>query len=303
MIDVILEIINMLFIMAFGYFLKKIHFFKMQTMADLNKFVFNVLFPASIGISILKSDITSIMDVRYISYVVFLMFFVFIICALLGKVFSQNKGEETVMTQAMYRGNFIVMGFPMLTAVLGNEYLALGSLVLFISQFFYNIASVSLFERLSSDTEGILSLIKKILKAPLIISIFVGLILNILNVHIGVLEAPISKIGSIASTIALLTIGHNLNFEMDVSRFKKVFFVTFTKLVIGATIAIIVGHLFDISYEQMVCSVILFGAPCAVNTYIFAQNYGVEAELAQYFVIMTTICYMFTLPIMLSFVM
>ncbi len=96
--------------------------------------------------------------------------------------------------------------------------------------------------------------------------------------------------------------GYGLNFRIDFREIKSIMKVSIVKLLVLPLTGLFIGKIFGLSEIQKVVALILFGAPTAVNTYVFAKRYKKDDSLAGYYVVSTTILYLFTLLLLIKLI-
>ena len=271
-------------------------------MTGLNKLIFNVLFPVKIMMSFYNVDFGNDLSLKYFVYLNVMFLFHIFLTFYFSKITNRNKSIAVLEANGMSRGNFIIMSFPILSVLFGDKGIVMAGAITGISQFFYNFYTVGMYESLVGENNSKKTLLINVVKTPLMIGLFVGIFLYVTKINIFFLETPIKSLGDIAGTLALVTMGYGLNFRIDFKEIKSIMKVSVVKLLVLPLTGLFIGKFFALSEIQQVVALILFGAPTAVNTYVFAKKYHQDDSLAGYYVVSTTILYLFTLLILIKLI-
>ena len=297
-----LTIVNLFCLIFIGFLLRKFKIVDENTMAGLNKLIFNLLFPLKIMMSFYGVEFGQDLSVKYLVYLnVTFLFHIFLTYSL-AKITNNKESYVVLEANAMSRGNFIIMSFPILSALFGNEGIVMAGAITGISQFFYNIYTVTMYESLVKENNSTRKLALNVLKTPLMIGLFMGIFLYVTKVNLFFLETPLKSLGDIAATLALLTMGYGLNFKIDFKEIKSIAKVSIVKLLVLPLTGLFIGKFFNLSEIQKVVALILFAAPTAVNTYVFAKKYHQDDSLAGYYVVSTTLLYLLTILMLIKLV-
>lgn len=298
-----MTIINLFCVIFVGFLLRKFEAIDEKTMSGLNKLIFNVLFPIKIMMSFYHVDFGQNLNTKYFLYLIFMFTFHIFLTYHIAKF--TNKDRETLVLEAnaMSRGNAIIMSFPILSVLYGNAGIVMAGAMVGISQFFYNLYTVGMYESLEEgDKSSKKELLINVMKTPLMIGVFAGVFLYVTHINLFFLEKPMRDLGNTAGTLALLTMGYGLDFKIDLNKIKSILKVCFVKLLVLPITGLIFSRLFGLSEIQNVVSLIIFGASTAVNTFVFAKKYNKNASLAGYYVVSTTLLYFLSLILLVKLI-
>lgn len=297
-----LTIINLFCLVFVGFLLRKFKIVDENTMTGLNKLIFNVLFPVKIMMSFYNVEFGNDLSLKYFVYLNVMFLFHIFLTFYFSKITNEDKSVAVLEANGMSRGNFIIMSFPILSVLFGDKGIVMAGAITGISQFFYNFYTVSMYESLVGENNSNKTLLINVFKTPLMIGLFVGIFLYVTKINIFFLETSLKSLGDIAGTLALVTMGYGLNFRIDFKEIKSILKVSVVKLLVLPLTGLFIGKIFGLSEIQKVVALILFGAPTAVNTYVFAKRYRQDDSLAGYYVVSTTILYLFTLLLLIKLI-
>jgi malate permease and related proteins len=203
---------------------------------------------------------------------------------------------------AMMIGNTGYMGFPVVLNLVGPDYFAwalfydlLGS---FFGTYVLGVAIAAKYgtaHRLSKA-----ELLKKVLQNPALWGMGVGLVLRLLTeVQVftlpGFMERGLNGIAWASVHLALVMIGMQISQLKSLSKLKQAIPCLGIKMML---IPLVVGTglmFFGINFEPRLALVLQMGMPPAFATVVFAENYGLDRELA----VTNVICGCFVLLLLL----
>ncbi|MFV0504476.1 MAG: AEC family transporter [Lachnospirales bacterium] len=263
-----------------------------------NTFVFYIGLPIKLCTDMLNTSFDQAISMKFISYV--------LIGILVGSIFSygmgciliKDKTKVGTFTQGAFRGNFLYVGYSLLE----NIFPAVPAFVPIMVAFtmpMYNILSIIYLilcqgEKINKAT--LKNMIVSIIKNPLVIAIFIGLVLNMLHFKLPIaLERYTGYIKQLVTPLALVTIGATFNFEKVNANTAMALVATFIKLVLIPAVAVVVGYAIDLNTEELLVSYVFFGVPTAASSYIIAISMKGDGELASNIIMYTTLLSIFTI--------
>ena len=145
--------------------------------------------------------------------VVSLLVLVTLLVILVPRIVKDNPRRGTII-QAIFRSNFIIYGIPLTTFVFGEGKASVCGIMVMIMVSMFNILSVIILEYFREGGKvrpG--PLLLGIVKNPLLQGCVAGLLCYLLGIRLPVfLKEPVFALGSMASTLALVVLGANLQF-------------------------------------------------------------------------------------------
>lgn len=290
------KIFPILSFFAIGYFLKYLKILKKEDAPVLLKLVFYLFSPAVIILSISQIQL----EKSFIFYPVsalFIHLFMFTIGTVLVRFIKLNSDEKKI-----FRGALLIMNMtfvlPFFIMFFGEENVYL--LSLFDAGNLVMVSSLAYSLIVSNDEDTFLDKIKLLLKSPLIISIFIGIFINVFNINLPVgIEVTLEKIAGVTGTIIMIALG-----MFFTPRFKK---LKLSLIIIGVKVIgmLIIGwglsHILPL--DEMGKKLLLLGACSPVGnnvlTYVFISD-G-DMELATNIVSLSIILSFFTISAVLIF--
>jgi len=295
-----INVVAPLFIlMAAGYAARRLNFVSDRFLSDASRFVFRFLLPLMLFQNIRTVFNGNYFDKSLIFAALAGISIVVIVSFCLVPLFVKRSGQRGSMIQGIYRSNFVIYGIPLATGMYGQDAAHTISMLLCVTVPFYNIVAVivlSFFSETRSKRFTFLQLAAEVVRNPLIIGCFAGILFGILGIDIPkAINKPLSELAMAASPLALFLMGGDFTFRSLNNNLLKVFLATSVRLVIVPLVAMFV--FIPIGFRNIELSVLLclFATPTAVASYIMASNMGCDGELAGQIVVMTTTLSCFTI--------
>lgn len=195
-----------------------------------------------------------------------------------------------------YVGNFVVLG------ILGSEGLFKFMLFTFGLTIVTNSWGVYVLTPKISKKSSITTLFRGLLTPP-IIGLMLGILIGLLNLSRFVpefLDTALTNaancMGPIGMILAGLVIG-GYNMKELITN-KRVYFVTFMRLIVIPAVMMLVLHLFGATKELMMLVLMAFAVPVGLNTIIFPAAYGGDTKPGASMAMISHTLSVITIPIM-----
>lgn len=338
-------VIPIILLILLGYFLKRIKFISKEFVKLGNKFVFRVCLPCMLFINIYDS-MKSFSDIHWdvVLYSVSVIIIIFGL-GLLTAVLTTKEGKRRgVILQCTFRSNFAIIGLTLVERLGGNT--ATAGIVSAFSIPVFNILAVvalSIFtekdKNLAADSQitieetvaessetaaktaksaksgNIKGIILNIIKNPLIIGVFAGLVfvgireIEAACCHVAAADVPfrldnqlkflytaVKDLKLIASPLALIVLGGQFEFSAVKGMTKEIVVGTVWRIVLapllGIGLAVIFSKftpLFNFGKDIYPTLIAVFGTPVAVSSAIMAGEMKSDEQLATQLVVWTSI--------------
>lgn len=289
-------VLPMVLIAVLGYFLKRVGMLGESFVSNTSKLLFNVVVPLSIFNSIAYSDLSETFDLKQVLFTCISTIAVTVIVGLITPRIVKDRSRAATMVQAMYRGNFVILGMPLALSMFGEAGYAPALVMVPFVAGLYSTLAVILFNVMVPEAQGDqkltpASLGKKLAKNPFIISAVVSMIFALLHLQPpAAVKSAISSVGSMASPLSLLMLGAQFELRQLKGNFKAVAGVTAMKLVVLPIIVLGIAAAMGFRGANLGALFGLYASPTAVASYIMARNMGGDGELAGQLVFVTTLC-------------
>ena len=289
-------VLPMCLIMALGYGTRRLGWIRREEISVINKIAFRIFLPCLLYYNVYCSDLSGSFDPLLMAYAVggvLLTFGLSLGYTLLTEKLPERRG---VMIQGMFRSNYVIMGIPVATALLGSDQLGTVSILIAVVVPLFNMLAVVVLEVFRGQRPKPLHILGQIAKNPLVI----GSVLGILTLAAGIrlphiLEQTIQSISAIASPLQLFLLGAFFQFSGLKTYRRELVTVSAAKLIVSPGLFLGLGALLGFRGVAFVSLIGIFASPTAVNSFTMAQQMGGDAELAGDIVVVTSAVSMLTM--------
>ena len=279
-------------IIILGYILMRVGFLTKEFTEVADKYVFKVALPVLLFKQIGTADIRSEFDIRFVLFCMIVTTVMFGMVWLLARIFIRDKSMVGAFAQGSVRGSAAILGIAFIDNIYGSS--GMGPLMIVSAVPLYNIYSVIILTVEARDNKNGKEAIKKsfinVLKNPIIIGIFLGMIVACTGLKIPVI--PLKAINSVAATatpIALIVVGAGFD------KTGPTLVAVFIKLIVLPLIFLPVAVKMGFRRETLVAIIIMLGSPTTVTCYIMAKNMNNDEVLSGSIVVLATLLSSFTL--------
>ena len=282
-------VLPMCLVMALGYGTRRLGWIRREEISAINKIAFRIFLPCLLYYNVYCSDLSGSFDPLLMAYAVggvLLTFGLSLGYTLLTEKLPERRG---VMIQGMFRSNYVIMGIPVATVLLGADQLGTVSILIAVVVPLFNMLSVVVLEVFRGQKPKPLHILGQIAKNPLVI----GSVLGILTLAAGIrlphiLEQTIQNISAIASPLQLFLLGAFFQFSGLKTYRRELVTVSAAKLIVAPGLFLGLGALLGFRGVAFVSLIGVFASPTAVNSFTMAQQMGGDAELAGDIVVTTS---------------
>lgn len=260
---------------------RKMNFMNDAELSHANKAIFQIMFPFTMFYNIYSADFTGVILPGYFAFCMLMLAFIYVLSVAVTLAVEKDNYSRGAMVQAIYRGNFVLMGLPLMQNLMGDEALGLTTFMLAITVPLYNIIAVVTMEIFRGGDLHMMSLLKKILENPLVLGALVGFVFVLTGIKLpAAVEKPVAQLSSSVTPVALLIMGASFRLSSVGENLKDLIIGIIGKLLVGPAIALTAGYLLGYRGIPLALLIIMFGAPCSVSGYPMAQQMGSNGELA-----------------------
>lgn len=274
-------VLPLLLMMVTGFICRRFGLIDDAMVKSCNKLVFKVFLPMSLFYSVLTTPYDTQIPVKMIVYVV--------ACTLASMAFifwlipriEKDRRKIGVMIQGMFRGNYAIFGIPMVGLLFPGENTSVAAILVIFIVPLYNVMAVIALSVYADSKPDLLGTVKRIITNPLIVATLGGFVCWILRVQLPApVNTALSKMGSIATNLALVLLGAAIHVESIRSHKKQLSLMVSTKLVILPLLFVTGAGLLGIRGIPLACVLIAFAAPTSVSSFTMTQQIGGDDQLA-----------------------
>lgn len=216
-------------------------------------------------------------------------------CILLSRVFHAEKKLRAAMTSLISFPNCTFLGLPLCQALFGEIAVLYNCAALIAFNVLFFMVQLPLF------TGGKINL-KAILTVPTIAT-FALLAMLALGIHWPApIQTVVSSIGSMITPLSLIIIGVMLseNDLLSIFREKAVYLVMILRNFLIPAVTALVLLVMPMDAQAKLCVLVYLACPCATLTTIYSIQTDTHPEMCARSVLFSTICFAFSLPIVIA---
>lgn len=292
------QILIILIYVVIGFCAGKVHLIDPNQRKFLSRLCSELILPFTI-LSATSKELTG-SDVRNLLIATALSFGVLLgttgISLLIHKASGAGRMRTAALTSLITYPNCTFLGLPLCLALFG-EIAVLYSAVMIIA---FNVLFFTLQYSLFMPGKPNL----KNLCTPAMISTVIMLLMLSFGLHFPApVQDVVSGIGSIISPLSLIIIGVMLSENSLVRIFteKLSYLVVLLRNLLIPLLVVLILKLLPLDTSSKMCLLVYLGCPCATLTTIYAMQLDLEASLCVNSVLLSTLCFAFTLPLIILF--
>lgn len=282
-------VLPMCLVMALGYGTRRLGWLRREEISTINKIAFRIFLPCLLYYNIYCSDLSGSFDPLLMAYAVggvLLTFGLALGYTLLTEKLPERRG---VLIQGMFRSNYVIMGIPVATALLGADQLGTVSILIAVVVPLFNMLAVVVLEVFRGQKPKPLHILGQIAKNPLVIGSVLGILTLVAGIRLPhILEQTIQSVSAIASPLQLFLLGAFFQFSGLKTYRRELVTVSIAKLIVAPGLFLGLGALLGFRGVAFVSLIGIFASPTAVNSFTMAQQMGGDAELAGDIVVTTS---------------
>ncbi len=279
----------LLLLVAVGYLLKMNKFFSENTLKQMNKLVFTLLVPASLLKSIVTSSIQDALKPDYLVFVLLGASAMILSGIVLGEKLCERQDQKGVMAQAIFRGNTVLFGIPVVSMLYPNQSIVLTTSMIAIVVPIYNLCAVVVLQMHAGMKTDVKSLILKVLKNPMVAATLCGFAIKLIGIELpSAVLKTVTEISNAANPIGLIVLGASFELPAIRENIDKLSVIAVMRLIICPAVMLGLAVLLGYRQIELATVMVLFGAPTAVSSFATAVQMKGDGSLASQAVMLTT---------------
>lgn len=286
----------LLVLMIVGYIARRQNLFDDSAVSQFNSLTFKMFLPLLLFQNVRSSSLDDLGNTKLFVFVSIFAILGFVVASFIVTFIEKDNANRGVMVQGIARSNYSLFGIPLITMLFPNENVAVASILIAIVIPIFNIGSVVVLTYFSEKSSDMKNIIMSILKNPLMVATFSGIVCLALNLQFPyVIEQSMNNLASIATPLSLFLLGASFEFN-SISKYKlQIIISVIGKLIIKPAIVLGIGVMCGFSGVDLGCIMIVFASPTAVASFTMAKTMGANSDLASAIVVFTSIFCIFTM--------
>lgn len=262
--------------------------------------VFYVALPLKLFSDIRNAQIESL-PTTYVAYILLGICLVFFATWIAARPFIRDRKKLSAFVHCSFRSNFVYVGYPILESLYGTPSPEHMIVITVFGLTLYNILAIVILTLYSESEDKRLhpgKILLKILKNPMIIAIFIGVLFNILEIPVySGLDKGIGLLASLCTPLSLLLIGASLSFESVKKDMGLVFTSATIRTILTPLVLIPLGMIMGLRAVELGIAYVFWATPCAINCFIYTREMGGDYELASKIITTSFLFAIVTYPI------
>ncbi|MBE7049803.1 MAG: AEC family transporter [Ruminococcaceae bacterium] len=291
-------IVPIFILMLIGYVIKCFKLADKKSMDVLNRIVFKIFLPVLLFDNIYNTNTGNIFDWKLIVFTTVGVLAVFVVGYFAVMHLTDKNSSRGVILQGFFRGNFAILGIPIVNYICGENSGATAALMVAYVIPVFNVLAVIALERFRDESEKTspLKVLKGIVLNPLIIGCIIGTVFFAFGIKLPkVIEKPIDDMASAATPLAIISLGFDFDFSLIKGYAKENIIVSLGRLVIIPLVMMPLAVYFGFSGEALACLLVVFGSPVAVSSFAMSQQMGGDEKLCAQIIVLTSALCLLTL--------
>jgi predicted permease len=304
----VLQVIFPIFALALvGYLVARLNVFSAEHIDGISRFVFNIALPALLFRSLAGLELPVEVNWQFL----FSYYAVVLLIYALGiwtskQWFLHSPQEQGIFGLGASYSNMLLVGLPIISAGLGDD--ALLPLFLLVS-----VHSATLFLIVTILVEGAnradgsvqhvaAQTIRTLAMNPIIISLALGLLFNLLNLSLPrAIDDTLSMLSDATLPCALFVLGASLNTYKIAGRYVEAVAMIGLKLVLQPILVWLLAFtVFHLDPLWGAVAVMAAGMPVGINAYLFAQKYQIGIATISTAILLSTLLAVISQSVMLA---
>ncbi|KDE57420.1 malonate transporter [Halostagnicola sp. A56] len=270
--------------------------------ARLNAVAYYVALPALIFISTYDRAIGDLLSTTLLVGSLFVLF------ATVGLAWIVHRNRDSRPRQSVaivqsYHSNLGYLGLPLVVATFDADVAAIASVVLGIISLTQVPLTVLILVSVNGSETRIAREFAGLFTNPVLLALLAGLGVGSSSATVPPLAVSVLDIvGAFALPLALLCVGASLEIDLPEIDFGASGSVVALKIVCMPLLAWLVFSALSVNEATFTATVVMFGTPTAVSTFVFANELGGDEEFASLNVFVTTLVSIASLFVLITLV-
>ena len=293
MADILKTILPIFFIILMGWGLRQIHFMQEGFLKPANRLVYYVAIPVMIFREIAEAELVQHFSLVLVAATLAPLILVALTGLILARGVKLQPYRVGSFLQCSFHGNLGYIGLAVSFYFLGDEGFTRASILagfLILLQNFLSVVALSRFNKEPNQTISTLSIIRRVLLNPIIISAMAGMTISLAGLNLPViLDRSLKILSGMALPLALLLIGTSISFAQMRQQLRVTTLIAILKLMLLPALGFAFFRFLDLASLEYLPALILLASPSATVSYVMASEMAGDADLATAAISVTTL--------------
>ena len=268
-------------LMAVGVFVKRSRLLAEEELLHVNRMVFRVFFFFMMFYNIYISDPGTAFQPLLMLFgaggvLLTALVFTGVVCRI-----EPDNARRGPMIQASFRGNYVLMGIPLVSNIFGDAAIAVPTMMIAVIVPLYNVLGVLVLETFRGGRFDLLPILRSVLMNPMILGAIAGALCRLVQLPIPApVLKPAAQIAAATKHVALIILGASFHGGSYQAHLRQLVFSVASRLIIVPGIVLPLAVMLGFRGVELVTLIAVFATPCAVAGFAMAQQMQADAELA-----------------------
>jgi predicted permease len=304
MADILKTILPIFVIILLGWSLRRLDFMKEGFLKPANRLVYYVAIPAMIFREIAEAELVQHFSLVLVATTLVPLILVALIGLILVRGIKLQRYRVGSFLQCSFHGNLGYIGLAVAFYFLGDQGFTRASILagfVMLLQNFLAVVALSRFNKQPDQKISTLSLVRRVLLNPVIISAMAGMAFSLTGLDLPViLDRSLKILSGMALPLALLVIGTSISFAQMRQQLRLTALIGVLKLLLLPATGLILFHLLNLQRTEYLPALILLASPTATVSYVMALEMAGDADMATAAISVTTLVSAVTFTLWLS---
>ena len=304
MAEILKTILPIFVIILLGWSLRRLDFMQEGFLKPANRLVYYVAIPAMIFREIAEAEFLQHFSLVLVAATLAPLILVALAGLILIRVIKLQRHRVGSFLQCSFHGNLGYIGLAVAFYFLGNQGFTRASILagfVMLLQNFLAVVALSRFNKEPDQKVSTLSLVRRVLLNPVIISAMAGMAFSLMGLGLPViLDRSLRILSGMALPLALLVIGTSISFAQMRQQLRLTALIGALKLLLLPASGLILFYLLELHRIDYLPALILLASPTATVSYVMASEMAGDADMATAAISVTTLVSAVTFTLWLS---
>ena len=280
----------LLVMMAVGFTARRVGVIGESAARQINACVFKIFLPLLLCFNIVDTQLGASTDVRTLLYAFVTTLLCFGTLFFITPRLCRDRASSGVLIQGIARSNYAIFGIPLVMMMYPEGDTSIAVLLVAVVVPVFNVLSTIALMIFGGEKSSPWRIVKGVLLNPLILGTLAGFLLWYFRIPIPSLpETPLRSLGSVATPLALFTLGASLDFGKARANSRLLVIGVAGRLVVVPLIFLSLAVALGIRDVSLAALIAVYASPTSVSSFPMAQQMGGNGDLAGGQVVFTTV--------------
>lgn len=280
----------LLVMMAVGFTARRVGVIGESAARQINACVFKIFLPLLLCFNIVDTQLGASTDVRTLLYAFVTTLLCFGVLFFATPRLCRDRASCGVLIQGIARSNYAIFGIPLVMMMYPEGDTSIAVLLVAVVVPVFNVLSTIALMIFGGEKSSPWRIVKGVLLNPLILGTLAGFLLWYFRIPIPTLiETPLRSLGSVATPLALFTLGASLDFGKARANSRLLVIGVAGRLVVVPLIFLSLAVALGIRDVSLAALIAVYASPTSVSSFPMAQQMGGNGDLAGGQVVFTTV--------------